>query len=254
MRENLKNAIRQNNIDLFKGYWDICSRNQKDRYLSGEGDEGRDLLSWAAITANSQQMMEYLISIGSDVNHQDGKSRTSLSGAVEYNYLENVRFLLQHGANANLQDFHGNTTLHVAAHGSGEKIVELLFTAGADISIINNNGCSAIHVAAKSSLEALHAIVHFRGDVIDINQRDNNGETPLHWAAQAEDGGINAGFLLRCGANRTILDNEGHTAIQAEEEWSGENTISHVILAYNNQADFEEYYQTALVGQTDNYE
>ncbi|MFK7974026.1 MAG: ankyrin repeat domain-containing protein [Rickettsiaceae bacterium] len=248
IQENLKNSIRENNLELFQTTWTTINNNDKYTYLYGVKDEGRCLLSWAGITKNSSDIMKYLIDeLGVYVDHQDGKSRTALSGAVEYGYEENVRFLLTRQANPNLQDYTGSTTLHVAAKNDcSDNIFQLLFAGGADIKLTDTNGSTALHHAAKHSLNSMHSIIKYKGGIIDINQQNLEGETPLHYAAEAEDNGINAGYLLRLGANSTIQSNNEKTAVQMELDWSGESTISNVIFGYRGETDHEAYYESQL--------
>ena len=248
IQENLKNVIRTNNLESFKTLWAEIDNDDKDVYLSGSKDEGRCLLSWAAITEDSFDIMKYLIDeLGAYVDHQDGKNRTALSGAVEYGYEENVRFLLVEHADPNLQDYAGFTTLHVAARAScSDNIFQLLFAGGADITQVDKSGSTALHHAAKYSLNAMHSIIKYRGSSININQKNSEGEIPLHYAAEAEDDGTNAGYLLRLGADRTILNNAGKTATQIESDWSGESTISNVIFGYHGETNHETYYESQL--------
>lgn len=248
VQENLKNAIRGNDLELFQDIWTTIDNSDKYTYLYGVNDGGRCLLSWAAITKNSADIMGHLIDeLIVDVDHQDGKSRTALSGAVEYGYEENVRFLLTKQANPNLQDYAGFSTLHVAAMNScSDNIFKLLFTCGADIELTDNSGATAFHCAAKHSLNSMHSIMKYRGGVINIDQQDLSGETPLHYAAEAEDNGVNAGYLLRLGADSTIQNNNNETAVQRELDWSGQQIISGVILGYNGENDHEVYYESQL--------
>ncbi|KAK0615489.1 putative ankyrin repeat protein [Lasiodiplodia hormozganensis] len=84
----------------------------------------------------------------------------------------------------NLQNSrYGHTPLVLAMNGNApESYVEALLEAGARPELPDKDGYTALHWAAeRRSLPLCQLLLEGREDVVDVNARDNKGETPLHW-------------------------------------------------------------------------
>ncbi len=136
--------------------------------------------------------------------------------AKERDYLK-IEEMLRNGQNANQGIFEGSSMLHLGAWQNDEKLFTLGLNYGGNITLLNKNGETPLHWAAysknpniiklalldKSSLKILNkqnkngrTVFHFNAlqwgniDVAkalilakaDINIKDNNGQTPLHYA------------------------------------------------------------------------
>ncbi|EAY03066.1 ankyrin repeat protein, putative [Trichomonas vaginalis G3] len=66
-----------------------------------------------------------------DINEKDGNEETALYIAVSNNSKETVDILLSHGANVNEKIKYGNTALHIATHFNYKEMTELLLSHGA---------------------------------------------------------------------------------------------------------------------------
>ena len=72
------------------------------------------------------------------------------------------------------------------------------------------------------------AMVQFLNAGADINQRDSEGYTPLHWAAYY--GRVDAAqLLLDRGANPEIGDNSGRTALEVAIYYRHPNVAQHLV-------------------------
>jgi ankyrin repeat protein len=74
------------------------------------------------------------------------------------------------------KDKDGFTPLFV----SHKDVVELLLAKGADVNSKDNNGNRPLHWAAEMGCEDVVKLLLANG--ADVNARDYNGFTPLHWA------------------------------------------------------------------------
>jgi ankyrin repeat protein len=152
---------------------------------------------------------------------QGDPARTPLFEAVSQGNpsSEIVALLLGSGANPNLKvtdDGNGgnampqdNTPLLVAAHRQLPEIVKLLLHAKADPNVSSFTGkCFPLHyaVAEPTNVEMLLAAQS------QVNAKNAEGETPLHWAAGA---GLtnSADLLLGHGADINATDNDGNTPL-----------------------------------------
>ena len=111
------------------------------------------------------------------------------------------------------------------------RCVRALLTAGADSTIVDCHGGNALHFAAlfKSGRDIVKSLVEASADV---NQRDNDGSTPLALTS-FEYGGNLAGSklkvdlaeaLLDYGADINTTDNDGDTPLHNAIHWNDDAT------------------------------
>lgn len=143
-----------------------------------------------------------LIKKGADVNAAGNDGKRPLHQAVA-DMEEVARALAEAGADINAQDNDGNTPLMYACMKAKEETVLWLLKAGADYKIQNNEGRTAADIAVKRgysrALELMGAdtllqacknnqkqsvqVILKRGG-IDVNERDEECNTPLIYACQ----------------------------------------------------------------------
>ena len=111
----------------------------------------------------------------------------------------------------NLQDLDGNTAIHYAAYRGNMDIVKLLIKYGADYQKKNNSGLNVMHMAAQG--DRPNILIYFKDKYnMDINQKDFNGSTPLHWACHlGSEKAVT--FILSWTDDIDIQDTKGKTAL-----------------------------------------
>jgi len=128
---------------------------------------------------------------------------------------EAVRALLAHGPDLSFRAFAGGTALHWAYFGGARGAVEALLRAGADATVRDDEvGCTprafgiswAAHVGWVTKVRQRLADDPTLVDVMD------GGHAPLHLAAKAGQLGV-VKALLETGANASLRDSEGKTAL-----------------------------------------
>lgn len=94
--------------------------------------------------------------------------------------------------------------------------VYTLLNLRANPKLTNRNGYMAIHQAAfQGDPETLVILLHHDGQSVHYRARD--GSSPLHLAAK-QSHVLCVQILLSCGADMTLSDNFGRTALQLAEE------------------------------------
>jgi len=82
----------------------------------------------------------------------------------------------------------------------------------------DSNGFTFLHAACGyGRLEVIRWLLGLNTDAvvtIDINAKDGDGDTPLHHCDDVDS----AKILIEFGADDTILNNDGKTALQVKEE------------------------------------
>jgi len=126
---------------------------------------------------------------GFDANTTVVGGKTAMHVAAKLNYALLVVPLMQSGfRNVNARDQYENTPLHVAAMHNAADAGETIIRVGADVQPRNYLGETPLHQAAMlGHLAMIESLIVFgRADVEAINNANNNGFRPLHYAV---DGG-----------------------------------------------------------------
>ena len=158
-----------------------------------------------------------------------------------------------------IADARGDTPLHVAAeeHDNSTQLIEILCAAGADVRAKNLSGATPLHTAAKYSIEAIHALILYgRMTVDDINKADNDGFTPLHYAAMSETG-YNCQYLFlfkhRVGMHTyccfsTTSYAYKHIRVALNVLWRFQHSYKRFCRFRNSQSTFNASYRTTWRG------
>ncbi|MEN6333061.1 MAG: serpin family protein [Phycisphaerales bacterium] len=194
------------------------------------------------------------IAPGSRCGHQgrNGRGKTVLHEAGQFDRVDVARALLAHGADVNAKDEDGDTPLHASlSHWSGAGIAEMLVLAGADVGAKNNEGKTPLHLAVVnyyayavnavtsqdpnrySTEEAVRGIeLPFAMKMVkllvdkgaDVKAVDSGGGTPLHEAAGAGREEI-VRFLVDKGADVNAVDSDGGTPLSDAAGWGSDGVV-----------------------------
>jgi ankyrin repeat protein len=135
---------------------------------------------------NQVGVVQALVELRANVNATDSVDRTALQHAASSGHVQVLRCLLsaESGAQVSARDKGGRTALHLAArNGHVEALQLLLSTEGASVEDQTHIGTTAVHFAAEcGQLEVLRYLLSTEIGA-DIEAKDRNGRTALHWAA-----------------------------------------------------------------------
>jgi ankyrin repeat protein len=116
------------------------------------------------------------------------------------------------------------TPLHESVRdGEADKTLALLQEKGTDVNARDENGMTPLHYTATNGETDLAELLISRR--ADVNIRDDEGNTPLHWAVQNSFTAI-AEMLLENGADPNIMNDEGKTALDIAEEIDSTDMIN----------------------------
>lgn len=173
-----------------------------------------------AINNGYFRQVRFLIDQGADVNRQDrcGKTPLILCSLIcdDRWSIGLARLLIEYGARISKCDLDGYNALHHACINQKNELVDVYLTAlDCDINSKCRKGNTSLHYAAslgnKPIVQSLAKLVlKYKQNLDPINKR---GLTPLHQAFKANQ--VDCGDLLvELGADRTLVDTDGVSAVQ----------------------------------------
>ncbi|PKU37181.1 serine threonine-protein phosphatase 6 regulatory ankyrin repeat subunit a [Limosa lapponica baueri] len=168
-------------------------------------EKGFTPLHFAAASTHGALCLELLVCNGADVNMKVGEPK-AIRALLKMQYILEVIFQNPcYGAEIDCEDKNGNTPLHIAARYGHELLINTLITSGAD------TAKTPLHYAAANcNYQCLFALV---GSGASVNDLDERGCTPLHYAAASDTDGKCLEYLLRNDANPGIRDKQGYNAV-----------------------------------------
>lgn len=224
-------------------------------------------------------IVEFLISLGSDVNISDDAGRTALHLAAFYGHDTTVNILLKNGAVSSIADKWDRlplyiaceeghtrvvatllqisdvsqcdscffkTPLHVACEKNNSAIVEMLLIKGCNVNQQNCDGQSALHVVCE---KGYYNIAKYLIDSdVDVNLRDEKNETPLFIACKYGHSKI-VQLLIFHSANVSVNNSYGLSPLHIACRHGHLSLIKILIQENSNMIDFVDrlYGRTPLL-------
>ena len=184
------------------------------------------LLHMAAAHGWLDIIIELISKYKCGINSKDSCGHTPLYYAVINNHLEVVRYLIdeQH-CDPMTRDIAGNTPLHYACHNSHIDIVQYLLSTGKVNPLARNEKGNhplliidfrtrlpMLHLAAQQGWMNI-AIDLIKKYKCDINRKDSNGRTPLHYAVINNHLEMVRYFISEQHCDPMTRDNDGNTPL-----------------------------------------
>jgi ankyrin repeat protein len=184
---------------------------------------GADALTIAAAYRGTAVSLRLLLDAGAELQPPDGVRvrneplvLTSMSGD-----LENLKLLLDRGAKPS------EKALAEAVTFGYPDLVRTLITAGADAGIVEGSGINLLHWATiVNRASVIPVLVEAK---VPINAVDDNGFTPLMYAATIDFGDTDVlTALVKAGADKRIRNSEGRTPL-AQARRYGHSSLAAVL-------------------------
>jgi pectate lyase len=279
----LQEAATSGDIALVRSLVDVGA----DLDFSNDGN--KTALQLAAMNGH-KEIVELLLVKGARIDDQKSyPGRTALDYAVEKGHKDVVELLINKGADVNVEiigatgySLKGNTPLHTAVRMANKDIVELLINKKADVNVKNDSGQTPLDIILKrpqyqisrnpnhaeirdmllangAEILSIHQAVHL-GDLekvkefleqgIDINAKDENGQTSLYIAVRNDNKEI-VKLLIDKGADANVKDAQGgsplYIAVSAENNSMAELLIKSGADVNGNDAQGRGILYTAVV-------
>jgi hypothetical protein len=147
---------------------------------------------------------------GINCSLQDTRGHSAVHVAVQHGAHRALQTLLEsRGTLCDAQNNEGETALLQACQRGDEESASLLLRAGAGPNIQSGEG-SPLHFAASNGHLSLAKLLIDAGAF--VNAVDASGDTPLHWAARAEQVAMCNLIATHVSANVSAKNEDGETA------------------------------------------
>ena len=191
--DDIWTAAEEGNVEAVKGYLAIgVNVDERDESY------GATPLHWAAFRGRNE-VAEFLIAEGADVNAKNKADDTPLDKAIEKNRDDTVSLLREHGGKATKESKPAepvsetvkpeppttkapDISIHDAAKGGNIEAVKQHLNDGADVELkcVNCGGTVLGHAAINGHKELAELLI---AKGADVNTKNKDSTTPLHQAS-----------------------------------------------------------------------
>ena len=208
-------AYRTNNLEMFKYF---IKRGANPALVD---EEGNNPLINAASRGNKEKI-EFLLNHSHDINHQNNEGYSAMTRAFKYNSMEVVDMLAAKGARVDLVDRQGYDFGYHLVDVTRRDLkifdekMKFLTDHGYDPVTKQKDNSTLLHAAiSKKNTELIDKLLKMG---VDINAKDDNGQTILHHAAMQVENEDLLKFLLAAGADKRILTEFEESAYDLAKE------------------------------------
>jgi len=143
-----------------------------------------DTAIYRAVERDEFDFLEFLLSVGVDINAQDDFGVTPLMKAAGNGSVNSVKMLVAKGADLNLRDDEGRTALMYAVRMADLKVNELSEDELEEMRVPERNLYEMKRQYRKESIEIIKILLS--SPHLDINAKDKSGKTALEHADDGE--------------------------------------------------------------------
>ena len=204
----IRQAIEKNNAEFLQ------NALQNFPNINMEDETGLTLLMKVAAKFDKPEIIAILLNSGAEINYANSAGATALTEACRYNHVQTAAMLLEHGAEINAA-WDGKTCL-MLIKPQQEEMLDLLLQNKADIMYKNADGVSVLQTAVLSGNQKLAA--HISKQSSAVNEVDADGNNLLMQLALTKSQNVEeisqmAAILIKNGIDVNHRNNNGETAL-----------------------------------------
>ncbi len=233
---NLTNNEDVSLLHVMAAYEDVTLLSlviKQIKNINARSVDGNTPLHVAVYENNNPKLIEMLLYYGAKINALNGNNSNLLhlaigkEGPINTNIID---LLLDNKIKINARDNSGNTPLHIAVQRDNiqPELIEFLLLKGANPTIKNDAGYTAFHLSIVSGADI--NIVRVLLQVDKINTKLEEGETPLHLAAKAENNFEMTEMLLLMGADVNAKTDNDDTPLHYAVSQTGDYRVIELLI------------------------
>ncbi|CAG9982277.1 unnamed protein product [Clonostachys byssicola] len=178
--------------------------------------------------------VRWLISLGICVNAVDTSGRTILhhyltrgSGGGtfpeknRFHFIDAINF--ENKVNFEVRDKDGFAPIHIAATKTEIELAKLV-SSGADPTFLTHGRQNILHLASCARMPGIVGQILDQFSTSGLEQKDNLGRTPLHYACSSGEA-ESVAFMLQYGANVHAIDKDSRTPLHACANFKEEQAL-----------------------------
>jgi ankyrin repeat protein len=169
--------------------------------------------AWKLASFGDYEGLKALVEAGENVDKQDERGFTPLNWAARNGHQQVLEYLIHQKCSLETSSFGGLGPIHHSTNKNYEKITRMLLAADTEKKIINSvddNGDTPIHYAAARGV--LNIVVALIEAGATIGKTNGQGVTALHKAAIFGQYAV-CKKLIETGCDKDAADQDGNTAL-----------------------------------------
>ncbi|KAJ6229228.1 ankyrin repeat family protein [Anaeramoeba flamelloides] len=224
-------AIKKENFEIVE----LLLNNNSDP--NSTDSQGKTSLHICSETGNDKILEILLKNSKCKINQVDNFHRTALFDAIKANSMKCIKLLIKNTIKINQYDTNNLNAIHYALQMENDEIIKYFYhnvdPQDIELSQPTKLGIYPLHTAARSKkIIFIGFVLKFKN--IDINSKDNEGNTALHIATINED--LNSiRYLLKKGANPLIQNNNRSFPFFLASKIVDYRTATEIILTLINK-------------------
>lgn len=209
---------RYTNLSILLAFYDIIKNEDFCEYiLNLKIPPINSELLWIATACNRQDNIKKILDDDKSACISDGQPRPYcqytkmarvLTSTVEEAQDVHMEVLMAAGANQYTWDVSGTTLLHLASY-AGSKTFEALMKAGLSVNQKDLNGNSPLHYAVQNMTREWDSVQKLIDLGANVNEINAEGDTPLHVAVRSNAPCEFIEHLVKRGANTNAINYAG---------------------------------------------
>ncbi len=197
---------------------------------------GLSPLICAAREQDDPRVIEYLVSKGADVELANSQGYTPLMFAAMYNPVVRVtQALIKCGASPDRCDSFGQNAINYASRLNSNPAVIQALLKGRDVNGKSASGETPLMNAAQN--KNLRVVTFLLSRNADVNARDGEGRTALHFAAATNANEKVVAALLDAGSDVNCRTNSGMTPLMEASRRSLNPAVVELLLSRGADKD-----------------
>lgn len=181
---------------------------------------------------NNPEIISILLENKASLDIPAGGCRSIYHSVVMNRNESVVDYIFEHYPvdEANFKDNDGLSLVHVAIrYNDNVEVIKKLRKRNFDFSEVSNTKKTVLHFAAQNKNPDIINYVLKHHIYKDINERNEDGWTALHFAAAENPDPDIMNLLLRCGADYKLRANEGQSVLMLAAMFNTEKIISSIL-------------------------